>query len=152
MNKLEKQLGKILQGKIPLVKRPFAQIGAQTGLTENGVLDVVTHMMKNGTIRKFGAMLKHRKVGYTFNAMVLWAVPAEKIVEIGNIFSLFPEVTHCYERTPAFEGKYNLFTMVHFQNNHFEKELKKFVKASGMKDYKALESLEEFKKSSMEYF
>jgi len=133
--KVGKQLGKILQGQIPPVKR-----------------QAVAHMMEEGTIRKFAAILRHRKVGYTFNAMVLWAVPKEKIEETGQLFASLPEVTHCYERAPAFEAKYNLFTMVHFRNENFENELNKLVDASGIKDHKTLISLEEFKKSSMEYF
>jgi DNA-binding Lrp family transcriptional regulator len=152
MEKFEAQLGKIIQGKIPLVKKPFGKIGAEMGLAEREILNTINKMMKDGTIRKFGAILRHQKAGYTRNAMVLWAVPAAKIEEVGKNFSLLPKVTHCYERTPAFEGKYNLFTMVHFQDQDPGKEVEKLVEASGIEDYKILESLEEFKKSSMEYF
>jgi hypothetical protein len=84
--------------------------------------------------------------------MVVWAVPTAKLAAVGKRLASFPEITHCYERTPAFEGKYTLFTMVHFRQDVSEDLLGKIAATAGVGDYKLLRSIEEFKKISMEYF
>ncbi len=152
MGKVEENIGKIVQGDIPAAKRPFTQIGKEAGLTEDEVINTIRGLIDAKVIRKFGAILRHQKAGYTRNAMVIWFVPEGRVEEAGKALSSFKEVTHCYERRPAFEGKYNVFTMVHSNEANLEKEVEKIAAASGIKDYKVLESLEEFKKSSMEYF
>jgi DNA-binding Lrp family transcriptional regulator len=150
---MKRRSGKAVQGDIPLVARPFRQIGEKIGAAEGDVIAAVKNMRENGTIRKFGAILRHQKAGYVRNAMVLWRVEKEDIAKTGPRLSSSKEVTHCYERTPAFEGKYNIFTMVHAQGDEDIKEtVRRLSHASGISDYKILESLEEFKKSSMEYF
>ncbi|MFA4915400.1 MAG: hypothetical protein WC560_01845 [Syntrophales bacterium] len=116
-------------------------------------------MIKKGLIRKFGAIVRHQKAGFNQNAMLLWAVPSSKIETVGNILASFPEITHCYQRTPAFSEKYNIFTMIHLrdnkedpQNNEYNLLIRKLSSATGIEDYLVLISEEEFKKSSMEYF
>ena len=70
-------------------------------------------LAQQGVIRKFGAILRHQRAGITRNAMVIWAVPPDRTEEAGGVFASFREITHCYERRPPFEGRYNLFTMIH---------------------------------------
>jgi DNA-binding Lrp family transcriptional regulator len=84
--------------------------------------------------------------------MVLWAVPLDKCESVGNTLASFTEITHCYERVPPFEGKYNLFTMIHFREGIQEIIIQKLSQAAGIKDFKVLASEEEYKKNSMEYF
>jgi DNA-binding Lrp family transcriptional regulator len=153
MNENEKKIGKVIQGDIALTARPYRQIGEQTGLSEEAVIETIRRLLQEGEIRKFGAILRHQKAGYTRNAMVVWSVQADKTEQAGSTLSAFKEVTHCYERTPAFEGRYNLFTMVHFHRGRNPEEVvRRLAEAAEVKEYKILESLEEFKKSSMEYF
>ncbi|PJA50617.1 MAG: Lrp/AsnC family transcriptional regulator, partial [Syntrophobacterales bacterium CG_4_9_14_3_um_filter_49_8] len=103
------QIASLIQGDIPLIKCPFKHIGELTGSGEQDVLGIIEDMMKKGVIRKFGAILRHQKAGFKRNAMLLWAVPPSKSEAVGNILASFPEITHCYQRTPAFAGKYNIF-------------------------------------------
>ena len=152
MARADKKIGKAVQNDIPLAERPYRSLGEEIGLEEKTVIETVQRLLKEGTIRKFGAILKHQKAGFSRNAMVVWAVPDEEAEKTGQTLSSFKEVTHCYERTPAFEGRYNLFTMVHFQDEDMERGTRKLALAVGIKDYRVLESLEEFKKTSMGYF
>ncbi len=152
MAEVEKKIGEALQGDIPLVKRPFRILGEKTGRDEEAVVGVVRMLLKEGTIRKFGAVLRHQKAGFRWNAMVIWAVPENRVEQTGTRLKSFKEVTHCYERRPAFDGKYNLFTMVHIQGEDPGREIRSIASATGIEDYRILESVEEFKKSSMEYF
>jgi DNA-binding Lrp family transcriptional regulator len=152
VTKSEKKISKLIQQDIPLEKRPFKSIGEQAHASEEEILEAIRGLMKKGIIRKFGAILRHQKAGFTHNAMVVWAVPHEKCESAGHCLAAFREVTHCYERTPSFEGKYNIFTMVHFREGEQENIIQKLSHAAGIKDFKVLTSKEEYKKSSMEYF
>ena len=152
LTKTEIKIAKHIQGDIPLTKRPFKRIGEEIGTGEEKVIDGIKGLIKRGIIRKFGATVRHQKAGFTQNAMVIWAVPDERCEAVGKIFASFREITHCYERTPPFEEKYNIYTMIHLKENDQEKLIKKLSSATGIKDFKVLISEEEYKKSSMEYF
>jgi DNA-binding Lrp family transcriptional regulator len=141
-----------MQGDLPVEKRPFRAVASRAGVNEEAVLDAIGTLAQQGVIRKFGAILRHQRAGITRNAMVIWAVPPDRTEEAGNIFASFPEITHCYERRPPFEGRYNLFTMIHAGKGPLEELIAKISGKAVIGDYQVLESLEEFKKSSIEYF
>jgi len=141
-----------LQGDLPVEKRPFRTIASGAGMSEEAVLDTIGTLAQQGVIRKFGAILRHQRAGITRNAMVVWAVPPELTEEAGNVFASFRVITHCYERRPPFQGRYNLFTMIHAGKGSLEELIGTISSKAGIGDYQVLESLEEFKKSSMEYF
>ena len=152
LTEIEKTVAKHIQGDISLEKRPFKRIGEETGLNEEEVIGTINDLKKKEIIRKFGAILRHQRAGIVKNAMVIWAVPEEKCEAIGNTLTSLREITHCYERTPPFEGKYNLFAMMHFKDDDPERLIQEISLRTGIKDYIVLETEEEFKKSSMEYF
>jgi DNA-binding Lrp family transcriptional regulator len=137
---------------LPLTERPFARIGGKIGLTEADVLAITGSLRERGVIRKFGAIARHQLAGYRHNVMVLWAVPPAECKAVGQRLAAFPEITHCYERSPAFEGRYTLFTMIHFHKASDEARLQTIAAAAGGADFQVLRSSEEFKKISMEYF
>ena len=101
----EKQIASLIQGDISLINRPFKHIGEETGIREQEVIQIIEDMIERGVIRKFGAIVRHQKAGFKRNAMLLWAVPPSRSEAAGNILASFPEITHCYQRTPAFAGK-----------------------------------------------
>ncbi len=152
LTEIEKKISRLVQQDITLEKRPFKEIAEKVGASEEQVLSTIRGLMTKGTIRKFGAILRHQKAGFPHNAMVIWAVSQERIEFAGNALASFREVTHCYERTPPFAGKYNVFTMVHFGEGNQESVIQKLSQETGIKDFKVLTSIEEYKKSSMEYF
>ncbi len=141
-----------LQGDIPLESRPFRSIAEAASLSEGEALAIAGRLKDQGIIRKFGAIVRHQLAGYRHNVMVLWSVSPNRCDATGKRLASFAEVTHCYQRTPPFAGKYNLFTMVHFRRQGDETLLARMAEAAGVADFKVLRSLEEFKKSSMEYF
>src|SRR5512136_1853582 len=152
LSELEKKISMLVQQDIPLEKRPFKNIAEKLGVSEERVLATIHSLMKKGTIRKFGAILRHQKAGFSHNAMVIWAVSQDRAEFTGHALASFKEVTHCYERTPPFAGKYNVFTMVHFGKGNQESVIQKLSQKTGIKDFQILTSEEEYKKSSMEYF
>lgn len=79
-------------------------------------------------------------------------MPEGQTLKTGNIFASFPFVSHCYERKPAFRNKYNIFTMLHSNNENIFSLINEAATAAGISDYLILESVKEYKKTSSEYF
>jgi siroheme decarboxylase len=148
----EKELARYIQGDIPIEKRPFRTIGKAVGLAEEEVIAAINRLKHHKIIRKFAAIVRHQRIGYDKNAMVVWAVPDEACEKTGRLFAGFRQISHCYVRTPPFEGRYNLFTMIHFLRGNPEEFVRHLAALSGIGDYRILLSDEEYKKSSMTYF
>ena len=110
---LEKRIIHELQQDMPIVRRPFALIAERLGISEAELLEKVRVFIADGTIRRFGATLRHQRSGFDANAMVVWDVELEEAEEVGAIFASFREVTHCYQRPPMPGWQYRLFTMIH---------------------------------------
>ncbi len=143
----------LIQGDLPLQGRPFAGMAESIGMTEGEFLERIRALKKNGVIRRFGATLRHQEAGFSSNAMVAWIVPDDKIEEVGRTMAEFSEVTHCYQRKPQKDWKYNLFTMVHGDDKEAcYMVAKRMSQATGMDEYILLFSEKEFKKTSMAYF
>jgi DNA-binding Lrp family transcriptional regulator len=71
-------------------------------------------MLRDGRIRRIGAVVRHRRLGYEANAMVVWDVPDERVAALGHELARDPAVTLCYRRArSAPEWPYNLYCMVH---------------------------------------
>lgn len=133
---------KKLQGDLPVIATP---------LTAEECVNL-KQMIREGVVRRFGAILNHHKIGYTANCMVAWNVPDSDVDNIGKLLSNSDLVSHCYER-PRFKNfPYNLYTMVHGQD---KSDIIMFVeKASediAVDDYQLLWSLVELKKTSPKY-
>ena len=148
----EARAAQILQTDIPLTTKPFIDIAALCGLESEELMDWLARLSRQGVIRKFGAVLRHQKAGYHKNALVMWAVPPDQVEDAGRRFALLPFISHCYERKPAFENRYNLFTMLHAQDKTLEGEIQQMSRTIGCSDFLVLESLHEYKKTSPEYF
>jgi len=148
----QKKIIRFLQNDIPLERHPFRALEETDGITENEIITTTNRWSGEKIIRKFGALVRHRELGFAGNAMVAWAVPADRCDSVGRRLAEFREVTHCYERMPAFLGKYNIFTMIHRQDSSFDSLLQQMAERVRIRDYVVLESREELKKTSMEYF
>lgn len=153
LNELEKAIVRELQGELPLVARPFKVIAERLGIEEEELIQKTKEMKEKGLIRRFGAAVRHRKIGFVANAMVVWIVPRERVEEVGKIMASFPEVTHCYERPTSDKWPYNLFTMIHGKSNQeCEKIIEEIASKTQIQDYHILYSIKELKKTSMRYF
>jgi siroheme decarboxylase len=152
LNDAEKIVARFIQKDIPLVSSPFAEIGSSCGLTAAKIVSISQSFLEKGIMRKFGAILRHQKAGYGKNALVVWSVPATQVEKAGEIFASFLFVSHCYERNPAFKNKYNLFTMLHSKDKNILSRINDMAIAISINDYLILESIQEYKKISPEYF
>jgi len=148
----EEKIIACIQGDISLVKYPFEKMGASCGISATEIVNISQSFLEKGIMRKFGAILRHQKAGYGKNALVVWSVPADQIEKAGKIFASFLFVSHCYERNPAFKKKYNIFTMLHSKDENILSLIKNMATAIDINDYIILESIQEYKKISPEYF
>lgn len=155
MNALERAIIHELQGCIPLdTGRPFAEIARRCGVNEDEVLAIVRHWMRDGVIRRFGAVVRHQSLGRTANAMSVWNVPDEKQrARVANELASFAEVSHCYERATGPGWPYQLYGMIHGSTSDECRSIAEEVsRRTGATDYLLLESTREFKKESLRYY
>src|SRR3954447_15392027 len=91
-----------LQEDVPLTPRPFDLWGRQVGLSSEELLERAYDLRDRKIMRRFSAVLYHRRAGFRANAMGVWRVPEERIDEVGDAFAHYEAVSHCYQR-PTYE-------------------------------------------------
>lgn len=152
---IEKAILHIVQSNLPDSLTPYADIAREVGTDEATVLALLSQMKEEGTIRRFGASLKHQKAGYTYNAMVAWKIDDALIDSIGKHAATYELISHCYHRpTPDSDvWPYTLFTMIHGRHeNEYMEVVEKLREETALDEYAVLSSLKELKKISMTYF
>lgn len=108
------QLVRAVQQGLPLVSRPYAEIGARIGLAESEVIARLQRLLAHGAIKRMGVVVRHRELGYRANAMVVWDVPDLRVNALGHCLAQFEFVTLCYQRPRRLpDWPYNLFCMIH---------------------------------------
>ncbi|MEN9358414.1 MAG: heme biosynthesis protein, partial [Pseudomonadota bacterium] len=111
---VDRALIKATQGGLPLVARPYDEIGAMLSLSGAEVQARLQHLLTVGVIRRIGAVPNHYAIGYTANGMSVWDVADARIDELGAVVGQLDFVTHCYRRPRRLPmWPYNLFAMVH---------------------------------------
>lgn len=104
----------IIEKGLPAQAKPFVEIANTLGVTSTQVINQIAQWQNNGLIRRFGLVVKHRKLGFNANAMVVWDIPSEFVDVIAGQLSQFDEVSLCYRRPRrAPDWHYNLFCMIH---------------------------------------
>jgi len=150
---LERRIIHYLQGDLPVTARPFAVLASKVGISEEELLQRIKVLKEQGTLRRFGATLRHQLAGFRANAMVAWYVPEDNMDEIGPLMATFKEVSHCYQRRIQGKWRYNLFTMIHGKSKKDCQNIaRRIAEDTGIKDYVLLLSLKEYKKTSPKYF
>lgn len=152
------------RSEIALDPRPFATaaalIAAKIGrpVTEEQVIARLRQWQADGTMRRFGATVRHRSMGYSHNGMTVWNVPDAAVEAVGRAFAQLRFVSHCYERPRHADWPYNLYAMCHARG---EQDLARQVAALqqaaavagiALPEPLVLTSEKEYKKSSMRYF
>lgn len=102
------------QSGLPLVPRPYEAVGAMLGVSGEVVRQRFGQMLREGLVRRIGAVPNHYRLGYTANGMTVWDVDDERVDELGEQVGALPGVSHCYRRPRELPcWPYNLFAMVH---------------------------------------
>ncbi|WP_227657474.1 hypothetical protein [Candidatus Magnetaquicoccus inordinatus] len=110
----EERLLMEIQKGLPLVSRPFQQVGERLGLTEEEVLHLLTQLQQRGIIKRMGVIVRHHELGYRANAMVVWDLPDELVEDFGQKLIQHGMITLCYQRARVLpHWPYNLYCMIH---------------------------------------
>ena len=139
----KRQLVRELQVDLALVEEPFRKVARQCG----------RELLQRGIMRRFAAILNHRKAGYVGNVMGVWAIPEEKVAAAGHQMAQFRAVSHCYQRPVYPEWPFALFTMIHEKSREQCGETVEAIsRETGIDDYAMLWTAREFKKVRLKYF
>lgn len=142
-----------IQKDLPLEAAPFDAMAAATRMPVHTFLGHLKQFGERGVMRRYAAVLHHRRAGFSANGMGVWVVPEERIEEVGRAFAERSEVSHCYRRPVYEDWPYNLFTMVHAQSEEdCERILREMSESAGIADYRILYSTKEYKKVRLKYF
>jgi DNA-binding Lrp family transcriptional regulator len=153
MEPIHYELVKELQKDIEPIKEPFAPIVERLGIDYDTLATESERMIRAGLMRRFAAILYHRKAGFTANAMVVWKVPEAHAEAIGETVASYSAVSHCYLRPVYPEWPYPLFSMVHGKSREeVEGIVEEMAEEIGVKEYDYLYSTREFKKVRIRYF
>ena len=114
LSDFDRRLVAATQAGLPLVPRPYDAVGAQLGVSGAVVRERFEGMLREGLVRRIGAVPNHYRLGYTANGMTVWDVDDALVDSLGEKIGALPFVTHCYRRPRALPfWRYNLFAMVH---------------------------------------
>ncbi|TCS83469.1 Lrp/AsnC family transcriptional regulator [Tepidibacillus fermentans] len=149
----EIQMIRVLQKDLEIIPRPFDSLAEEAGVTVQELLDQAKVFKEKGQMRRFAAVLHHRKAGFTANGMGVWNVPEEIQEEIGYKMAAYQAVSHCYLRPTYPDWPYNIFTMVHGRSEQeVEEILEMMAKETGITERAVLYSTKEYKKTRVQYF
>jgi DNA-binding Lrp family transcriptional regulator len=146
-------LVRVLQQDIELTPEPFAGPSRALGVDQEALLENALRLQRQGHLRRFAAILRHRKAGFGANGMAVWAVPDERAAEIGPLMASFRAVSHCYLRPTYKDWPYSIFTMIHARSREeCEATATAIEAATGVHERAMLYSSTEFKKVRLSYF
>ena len=153
MNEEYKRLVRLLQEEFPVCERPFEQLAARLGTTQEHVMEMTRHLQEEGKLRRITVSLFHVHAGFRVNSMLVWDVPEERLDRAAREAAKLDQVTHCYVRQRREEFDYNLYTMVHeTSQERFDALLEQLKRMIDPVKYCDLRTIRELKKTGMKYF
>jgi DNA-binding Lrp family transcriptional regulator len=130
-----------IQSNFPLRARPYREVADRLDLTEKEVISRVDRMVQGGIIRRIGANLNSRKLGFT-STLCAARVPVERMLEFVEKVNQYPGVTHNYER----EGDFNIwFTFIAESQEIIDSALKEIKNKTGIEELISLPAVNIFK-------
>ena len=109
-----------IEDGLPLVSSPYAKVAHHLGVNEGDVIARLIRLVEGVVISRFGLVVRHRKMGFTANAMAVWDIEDQKVDALGDLLAARPFVTLCYQRRRHRpDWPYNLFCMIHGNDRAF---------------------------------
>lgn len=153
ITEMDKAVVRELQQDLSLSPSPFTVMAGRMNLSEDALFALAADLKVRGILRRYGAVLHHRRAGFRANAMTVWNVPIEQIAQVGQLLAGHPAVSHCYQRPTYPDWPYSLFTMVHgTTRERCEQTIRELSCLTGVSDYTAIYSYRELKKTRVRYF
>ena len=142
-----------LQEDLALEPRPFDEMARRLEMTPGELFELAADLQRRGAMRRYSAVLHHRRAGFKANAMSVWHVPPERGEEVGAILASSPWISHCYERPTFPDWPYAHFGMIHATTTEkCHAVAEELSRQTGISDYLLLFSTREYKKTRVRYF
>ena len=149
----EKEAIRQMQEDLALVPLPFDNLAKNLSISTEDLFTMVKDFQDRRIMRRYSAVLHHRRSGFRANAMIVWKVPEERSEEVGLTMAAHNAVTHCYERPTFPDWPYTHFTMVHATTPEGCEEINTEIsEATGITERLVLYSTREYKKTRVRYF
>lgn len=146
--KIEKKIISALNRPLGITKKPFYPAADGLGWEESRWLKLIKDYRASGLIRRLGLILAHRDIGLKSNVLVCWKIPKKNLPRAAGIFQQTAQISHCYERETCGGWPYNIYTMIHGPDKRACLGIiRKLSRNTGIKDYQALFTLQELKKT-----
>ncbi len=115
----DRPLLQALSSGLQLVTEPFTELARSLGRTTPDVMARIKALHDAGIISRLGVIVRHRALGWSANAMVVWDMPADQVGTAGPALAAHPGVTLCYERNPVEDiWPYRLYSMIHARSRN----------------------------------
>jgi DNA-binding Lrp family transcriptional regulator len=135
------------------VDRVEADLREVADVSADDLLVQACSLLAAGVMRRYAAVLNHRATGAKANVMVAWKVDENLVDQAAQRCITKPQVSHCYLRRAAKSWPYTLYTMIHGRNPaECEKTIREIANETGLGEYAALWTVEEYKKQPVRYF
>ncbi|MFY2822935.1 AsnC family transcriptional regulator [Ruegeria sp. MALMAid1280] len=119
MRDSDRPLLQALSSGLQLVTEPFAELALSLGRSTPEVMARIKALHDAGIISRLGVIVRHRALGWSANAMVVWDMPADQVATAGPALAAHPGVTLCYERNPVEDvWPYRLYSMIHAKSRN----------------------------------
>jgi len=111
----EAGLAALAEQGLPFIARPYDAWAEHLGWSPATVLETLHRWLEQGTLSRFGMVVRHHEVGYTANAMTVFDVAQDQVDACGKLLAQQPGITLAYQRARSQHWPYNLYCMVHGQ-------------------------------------
>lgn len=140
---IEKKILNEIQKDLGIVERPFKNLGAAVGLSEEETIAAVKKLKELKIIRQISAIFDTRSLGYE-SSLVAAKVRPEKLKGAAEVLNTHPGVSHNYARNHA----YNLWYTVAVPPNSrlgLQKTVELFHRLSGAETTRLMPTLKLYK-------
>ena len=109
----DEALAALAEEGLPLVARPYDAWAEALELPREAILATLKRWVAQGTLRRFGVVVRHHDLGFGCNAMTVIDAPEDATDTLGRALACQPGVTLAYRRQRDRDWAYNLYFMVH---------------------------------------
>jgi DNA-binding Lrp family transcriptional regulator len=109
MDDLDRRIINNLQDGFPLGDRPYQEVAAGLGTSEERLIERVRSMLADGRLSRFGPLYNVEMMGGSFSLCAM-SVPVERFAEVAEQVNSLPQVAHNYERDHQFNMWFVLAT------------------------------------------
>ncbi|MFT3858702.1 MAG: Lrp/AsnC family transcriptional regulator [Aquabacterium sp.] len=106
-------LATLVEAGLPVETLPYDRWADSLGWPVARVQETLARWTAQGSLRRFGVIVRHHDLGITANAMTVIDMPDDLVDAAGARLAAQPGITLCYRRERHLDWPYNLYFMVH---------------------------------------